>query len=179
MRAHRAILAVMTGWVFVLGCASSSPVPNAPPPVTTRASPAPAPEDTPAAPACDVVCEGAKVTVLGANGVALTDAESLTQSETAAANRVLGAMHEELLACYKARLRVAPGAHGAITFDIVIGPEGRVLRVESTGGEGLGSVKECIGRSIQKATFTPPHGGGTRRIHVPFTLRLQGAGEST
>jgi hypothetical protein len=59
---------------------------------------------------------------------------------------------------------------GAVT--IVVGPDGSVRRVETTGGAILGeTTMKCIVERIQRATFDPPHGGGTLTIEAPFSLR--------
>ena len=84
-------------------------------------------------------------------------------------NRVIEGLTPDLLACYKARLAENPRAHGAITADIVIGSDGRVLRVETTGGAILGpTTMRCIVHRIERATLEPPRGGGTTQIHVPW-----------
>jgi hypothetical protein len=87
-------------------------------------------------------------------------------------------MEPDLLACYKARIVVRPAAHGFITTDILIGPDGHVRGVETTGGALLGrTTMKCITSRIERAAFDPPHGGGTLRVHVPFTLRRVAQGE--
>jgi hypothetical protein len=115
---------------------------------------------------CDLVCEPAEV-VLRTN-----DTPDYHAHATANANRVLEAMHPDLLACYTKRLAVRPDAHAFLTIDLVIGPDGRVRWVETTGGALLGpSTMKCIVDRVSQASFEPPHGGGTLRIHVPFALR--------
>jgi hypothetical protein len=81
-------------------------------------------------------------------------------------------MHDDLLACYTTRLRGSPNAHGFITVDIVIGPAGAVEDVETQGGALLGNAAmACIVNRIKRGQFDSPHGGGTMRLEVPFTLR--------
>lgn len=95
------------------------------------------------------------------------------------AESVLGAMHGDLLACYAKRLAVNPQAHGFITADVIVGPDGRVRNVETTGGAILGeATMRCIVGRIERATFEPPHGGGTLRVQVPFAFRRVAPGET-
>jgi hypothetical protein len=48
--------------------------------------------------ACDVICGGTQV----------ADSTDYSAREAADADRVLDSIHDDLLACYKARIRVAP-----------------------------------------------------------------------
>jgi hypothetical protein len=94
-------------------------------------------------------------------------------------DRVFAGMHDDLLACYRARLAVDPTAHAFLTIDMVLGPDGNVRTVETTGGARLGDKGlACIVRRVKAATFDPIPGGGTRRVQVPLTLRRLGDGES-
>jgi hypothetical protein len=98
-----------------------------------------------------------------------------TKEETDNANRVLDTMKDDLIACYKKRLRVNPDAHGFITVDILVGPDGNVMKTETTGGALLGKdTMQCIVKRMEKATFQKPHGGGTLHIRMPFSLRKIG-----
>ncbi len=95
-----------------------------------------------------------------------------TKEETDNASRVLDSMKDDLIACYKKRLRMNPNAHGFITVDILVGADGSVLKTETTGGAVLGQeTMGCIVKRVEKATFQKPHGGGTLHIRVPFSLR--------
>ena len=126
-----------------------------------------------AAGGCELVCEGTQIALQPAEP---PDYHSRT---VANADRVFEAMHDDLLACYKGRVAVDPKAHGFITVDIVLGPDGHVRSVETTGGALLGTrAMGCIVDRIKAATFEAVYGGGTRRIHVPFTLRRVGADET-
>jgi hypothetical protein len=123
---------------------------------------------------CDLVCERARVVPRPA------DAPDFHAKATEDANAVLDAMHDDLLACYKKRVAVNPNAHAFITVDIVIAPDGRVRTVETTGGALLGDgTMSCIANRIKRGAFAAPHGGGTLRIHVPFSLRRVAPGEET
>jgi hypothetical protein len=52
--------------------------------------------------------------------------------------------------------------------------------VETTGGAILGeSTMSCIVHRIERGRFEPPHGGGTIRVRVPFSLRRVLPGEET
>lgn len=101
-----------------------------------------------------------------------------TQREIDNANEVLAAMHDDILACYKKRVRARPDAHGFITVDILVGAGGRVAHVDTTGGAVLGEgTMRCIVDCIERGEFEPPHGGGTIHVRVPFSLRRVAPGE--
>jgi hypothetical protein len=163
-----------------LACASA-----APPAAVTAATPsvakAPVAEsvDPTEGPVCSVVCEGTKVTSVTVSGAAIADAESFSIQETENADTVLQAMHDDLVACYKARVRVMPTAEGTLSLDVLIGPDGAVRKIDATGSSALGTAKDCVVKRVQRGTFDPPHAGGTLRIHVPLTLRREAPGEST
>lgn len=161
------------------GCAASAPVSKAPVDDKASATTTAAVQDEPkrgsTAPLqvtanpvveCDLVCERAQVVRR-----TLNEPDYHAQA-TASANRILDAMHPDLLACYKKRVAINPAAHGFITVAIVVGPDGHIRDVETTGGAILGEgTMGCIVERVKKATFEPPHGGGTMRIEVPFSLR--------
>jgi len=122
---------------------------------------------------CDLVMEPAQIVPRPA------DEPDYHAQAVANANEVLASMNDDLLACYKKRVAASPQAHAFLTTDIVIGPAGRVVRVDTTGGALLGdATMGCIVHRIEKATFAPPHGGGTLTIHVPFNLRKVAPGEA-
>jgi hypothetical protein len=154
----------------LLAACSSTPsrvvMPGAPePPVTTLTSGE--------APRCEVSCETPRI--------ALEPGEAVDVHAAAVANvdRVFAGMHDDLLACYRARLAVDPTAHAFLTIDMVLGPDGNVRTVETTGGARLGDKGlACIVRRVKAATFDPIPGGGTRHVQVPLTLRRLGDGES-
>lgn len=146
---------------LLVACAAPPP-PQAPASTTS----APSTEEVTAEPqvVCDLVCEQAKVAAL--------DTPDHTAKATANANAVLAAMQPDLLACYAKRVAMSPHAHASITVDIIVAPDGSVRDVETTGGALLGeATMGCIVRRVKLARFDPPHGGGTMRIHVPFSLR--------
>src|SRR5688572_3337522 len=105
---------------LVVACASTRPAPPADATsitTTTQAS-------TVEAPRCEVSCEGAEVVAQ------LPEQPDHHARAVADANAAIGAMHDDLLACYTKRLRIDPTAHAFLTVDIVIGPEGRVRHTE-------------------------------------------------
>ena len=123
---------------------------------------------------CDLVCERAQIVPRPADG------PDYHEKATANANTVIEAMHEDLLACYKKRVAANPNAHGFITIDVIVGPDGRVRDVETTGGAVLGeTTMSCLVQRVKRASFDPPHNGGTLRIHVPFSLRRVAPGDET
>ena len=81
---------------------------------------------------CDLVCERAKLAVQPAIEV------DYSVKALSNANSVLESKQPGMLACYKKRVAVAPNAHAFITVDVVIGPDGHVQSVETTGGALLG-----------------------------------------
>lgn len=110
---------------------------------------------------CDLVLDRPHVDETDFRAKAVEDAEE-----------VLKGIEGDLLACYKKRVAVSPQAHGYITVDVIIGQEGKVQGVETTGGAILGdATMGCIVDRIKRASFAPPHKGGTLRVHVPFALR--------
>lgn len=122
---------------------------------------------------CDLVCERAQIVRHAA------ESPDYNAQAVANANQVLEAMHPDLLACYKKRVAVNPKAHGFITIDIMIGPDGKVRDVETTGGAVLGEgTMACIVGHIKRATFEAVHGGGTEHIRVPFSLRRMSPDET-
>jgi hypothetical protein len=143
------------------------------PPAESASPPAPLPDVTTEPQTfCDLVCEQARVVARPADGP-----DSFAQA-TENANKVLGAMQGDLLACYKKRIAVNPKAHGFITVDILVGPDGHVRTVDTTGGAILGDkTMSCIVDRIKTAVFAPPHAGGTLRVQVPFSLRAVAPGE--
>jgi hypothetical protein len=176
----RIVAAAVSPLAVVVGCASAQPVAETPPgkaaatkPVIASTS-APTPERSASNPdekaQCDLVCEGARV--VSHEIKPEQTADYYTQKAVEHADRLLGAMHDDLLYCYTARLKRNPRAHGFITVDIVIGPTGNVQKVETLGGALLGDVAmNCIVERIKRETFDPPPRGGTMRLEVPFTLR--------
>ncbi len=131
-----------------------------------EASTAPTAEPDAAPSMCDLVCERARVVSRA------SDPPDYTALATANANRVLGAIRADLLACYERRLVAKPRAHGFITLTIVVAPGGTVQSVDTTGGAILGeATMACIVKRIERATFDPPHAGGTLTIEAPFSLR--------
>jgi hypothetical protein len=96
------------------------------------------------------------------------------------ADTVLASMTDDFLACYKKRLRENPQAHGCITVDILVGSDGRVRKVDTTGGAILGEhAMACIVHRLQQGVFEPPHGGGNIHVQAPFSLRVVTADDET
>src|SRR5262249_53272677 len=94
------------------------------------------------------------------------------------AERVFGSMHADLQACYAARVRERPRAHAFLEVEVVIGPDGHVVDVTTTGGALLGDrTLRCMTDRVRGATFEPPHGGGTMHVHVPLALQRVAAND--
>jgi hypothetical protein len=176
----RSTLTTVACTIALLGCASALPKEPVATTTTTAATTAIAKNaggsEVTADPVteCDLVCERAQAVARAA------DEPDYSRQATANANAVIEGMHDDLLACYKTRVAVNPNAHASITVDIVIDPSGRVRTVETTGGAVVGNgTMSCIVQRIKRASFEPPHGGGTLRVHVPFSLRRVDSGEET
>jgi hypothetical protein len=175
----RASLTTIACTVALLGCASALPKEPVSTTTTTAAMATGKNAEVPAITAdpvteCDLVCERAQAVARAA------DEPDYNAQATANANAVLDGMHDDLLACYKKRVAANPNAHGFITVAIVIDPSGAVRTVETTGGAILGeATMSCIVQRIKRGSFEPPHGGGTLRIDVPFSLRRVAPGEET
>jgi hypothetical protein len=151
--------------VVFMGCAAATPAKTV---VMTPASTTTNGDVAVAEPIveCDLVCERALLLTHRA------ESPDYNAQSVANANQVLEAMHGDLLACYKKRVAVNPSAHGFITVDILVEANGKVERVETTGGAVLGDgTMACIVDRIKRASFDPVHGGGTQHIRVPFSLR--------
>lgn len=157
----------------VVGCTGTTPPSALVAPTTkTTATSVEITADTQAV--CDLVCERAMIVPRPADG------PDYSAKATDNANAVLESMHDDMLACYTKRVAVNPQAHGFITVDIVIGPDGHVRDVETTGGAILGDrTMSCLVHRIKLGAFDPPHGGGTLRVHVPFSLRRVAPGDET
>lgn len=126
---------------------------------------------------CEVVCEGARV--VSHDTDPSESADEFTQRAVEHADRVLNAMHDDLLSCYTKRLAQKPKAHAFLTIDIVVGPTGEVQRVEALGGALLGeTAMNCVLDRIKRERFEPPHNGGTMHFQVPFTMRRVAPGEA-
>jgi outer membrane biosynthesis protein TonB len=195
MKASHFLLGLLVVPALVSACASAPQpkaasdeapaVAEAPPPSPTSIAETPAATvasaeaDDPAAPKCTVRCEGVQMATVKGGSFAVADADSKTKAESENANAVLNEKNDDLVRCYKAVARVSPGTQGTVTFDVMIGADGKVVKVDPFGGEKLGAVKTCMMKVIQGAEFAPPHGGGTITIRVPFTLKVQSPDEST
>lgn len=106
-------------------------------------------------------------------------AEYYTNEAVNRANATLDGMHDDLLACYVARVKANPKAHAFLTVDIVVGPDGHVQNVETQGGALLGEpAMHCIVDRIKRGVFAEPPRGGTMRFEVPLTLRRVGPDET-
>ncbi len=157
---------------------SSPPAPKAPPGASTSitSADAEATSDVPepvASPACELACGSA---------VATLTAGAIEPDHHAAAvgnvDAVFASMHDDLLACYRARLARVPSTQAFVQLSLVLEPDGRVRSVDATGGGMLGpSGLRCLTRRVERAVFAPVHGGGTLRVEVPLTFRRLSSSE--
>jgi hypothetical protein len=175
MSTHRIALGFALASAALVACAHPSPAVSPAQSVETTGAVVPIDPQSMAQDAdglCDLVVEAPVVVPRPA------DEPDHHARAVANANQVIEDLTPDLLACYKARVAKDPRAHGFITTDIVVGPDGHVLRVETTGGAVLGpATMGCIVHRIERATFEPPHGGGTQHIMIPWNLRRVEPGE--
>ncbi len=175
-RTDRLATLLSIGFVAALGSACGAP-PSAPAVATPTASAASAPSAESAstkALVCDLYCERASVIVSRP-----PNAPDYTALETENANRVLDAIRPELLKCYAKRLAIDPKVRAYVMLEVVVDKQGHVMSAEGFGGGMLGAATmECIVNRVKRAAFDPPHGGGTLKIQMPFTLRPTAAEES-
>jgi hypothetical protein len=146
-------------------------------PAASRASASPAatePSPGPAEVECKLSCQPPRMIARAAPD------PDYTQREIDNANTVLAGMTDDLLGCYKKRLRVNPKAHGLISVEIMVGSDGHVRKVDTSGATILGSTTmACIVHRIEQGVFEPPHGGGNIHVQVPFTLSVVTEGDQT
>lgn len=88
-----------------------------------------------------------------------------TRMEREAAD-VFRSIRADLFDCF---VRLAHVAQSFITVNVIVGPNGAVRGVE-TSGEVRPATRTCIERRISRTTFPPPYGGGTARVSVPFAF---------
>jgi hypothetical protein len=120
---------------------------------------------------------------LACGAATLTTARPAPRDQHAAdlanVDAVVASMHDDLLACYRARVAIYPNAHASVTLSVLLNPDGSVRSVTSTGGAMLGDAGlRCITHRIERATFAPVEGGGTLRTEIPLLFRRTGADES-
>jgi hypothetical protein len=122
---------------------------------------------------CALACESATVT---SPGVVAGEHHA---AAVANVDAVVASMHDDLLACYRARVATYPSAHASVTLSVLINPDGSVRSVTSTGGAMLGDAGlRCITRRVERAVFAPVHGGGTLRTEIPLLFRRLPSEES-
>lgn len=168
---------LLAGWL-PSGCATArSPTPPAAspqPPSGPQAASEAAPGSEPGAVECKLRCEAPRLIPRA------TPEPDYTEREIDNATAVLSTMSGNLLACYKQRLRLNPRAHGYITVDVLVSSDGRVRKVDTTGGAILGDqTMSCIVHRIQQGVFEPPHGGGNIHVQVPFSLEVVAVDDET
>ena len=172
------LLAAALVFPCVIGCAPPPQAEPAKSPGNSEVTPSSASSaETKAAPRCELVCGRASVE---RHQISPDEsADFYTNQAVDRANDALNAMHDDVLACYEARVKVYPKAHAFLSVGIVVGPEGHVQTVDMQGGALLGDVAtRCIVDRIKRGEFAPPPHGGTMRFDVPLTLRRVGADET-
>lgn len=92
-------------------------------------------------------------------------------ADVANADAVFASMHDDLLACYRARVGERPNAHAFLVIDVLVAPDGSVRNVDTSGGALLGDkTMRCITDRVGRATFDPVRGGGTLHVQVPLAF---------
>jgi len=74
---------------------------------------------------------------------------------------------EDIQVCYEAQLKNLPGLSGRVDTTWVIGKDGRVSRVVTTGPEVLGA---CVAKVIKSIRFRPPLIGCEVISDYPFVF---------
>lgn len=146
----------------VIACSA----PTAPKPaVTPIATSAELPSEV--AQECELTCQAATLTTS-----TVPDGPDHHAAAVENVDTVFASMHDDLLACYRTQLAKKPSARAFVFLDVVLNPDGSVLKVESSGGGMLGDAGlRCLTRRVQRATFAPVHGGGTLHVQVPLVFR--------
>jgi hypothetical protein len=156
---------------FLVACASQAPPPTAPIAATTELTSAAVPVSAVAEDANALVREDTRIVTPRA------DPDYTARAEIDA-EQVFASMHADLQACYATRVRERSRAHAFMTMDVVVGPDGHVLDVATTGGALLGDrTLRCMTDRVRSATFEAPRGGGTLHVRVPFSMRRVVPGE--
>jgi TonB family protein len=93
---------------------------------------------------------------------------------------IRGVIHRHLFEvrhCYQTELARTPNLQGRVTVQLVIGPEGTVVR-SSVQSSTLGNsnVEQCIARVVQRWQFPKPLGGGVVIVNYPFVLNATPGG---
>ena len=149
------------------GCVPARPPSNQPPAAGPPVASAAGSESEPGAVECKLRCDPPRLVPR------VAPEPDYTQREIDNATSVLSSMTDDILGCYKTRLRVNPNAHGFITVDILVGSDGHVHKVDTTGGAILGNqTMACIVHRIGQGVFDPPHGGGNIHVQMPFSLQV-------
>ncbi|MEO8874023.1 MAG: hypothetical protein ABI461_00420 [Polyangiaceae bacterium] len=158
--------------VFLCACNATSTRPATS--VATSATPvAVAQPETPSAALAETDAQPEKC-VLVCGGAAALHVEAAVPdyhaADVANADGVFGAMHDDLLACYKARIKEKPNAHAFLVVDLIVASDGAVQKVDISGGALLGKhAVQCITKRIERAQFEPVRGDGT--LHVQYRSR--------
>lgn len=145
--------------------APTAPKPVVTPTTTPTSTSAELPPDS--APQCELTCQAATLTA-GAPSPGPDHHGAAVENVDA----VFAAMHDDLLACYRAQIVKTPSARAFVLLDLVLNADGSVRKVESSGGGMLGDAGlRCLTRRVERATFAPVHGGGTLHVQVPLVFR--------
>lgn len=122
-------------------------------------------DSTSSSESCALVCGGAAAS---REEVTMLDYHD---ADVANADAVFASMHDDLLACYKARVDEHPNAHAFLVIDVLVAPDGSVRNVDTSGGALLGEkTMRCITDRVGRAMFDPVRGGGTLHVQVPLAF---------
>ena len=171
------LCAALGAALALVGCSPAAAPQPAGPPTPTSASAPTTPKASPttevtanAQTECDLVCERARIVPRPADG------PDYNEKATANANTVLESMHDDLLGCYKKRVAVNPNAHGFITIDIIVDPDGKVRNVETTRRRGPRRNDDVVPRPAREARVVRP---SPQRRHASHPRSLQPAARRT
>lgn len=90
--------------------------------------------------------------------------------EVGSPQNVIARMGPDFRRCYNSGLATNPAMKGSLRVTARIGPDGKVVVANASGGNGLSQeVIACVTRRVKSAQFAPPDGGGAT-IVVPVSF---------
>lgn len=86
---------------------------------------------------------------------------------------IVARMGPDFRRCYNRGLQTDPNMKGSMRVTARLGPDGRVVVANASGGNGLSKeVVSCVVNRVKSAQFNPPTGGGAT-IVIPVSFVSQ------
>lgn len=140
-------------------------------PIPTVAPPVVAAQNTPDDPA-----ENAKRLATGSGSATTANGEgdkAVVAGDVGSPQTVISHMGPDFRRCYNNGLTTNPNMKGSLRVTARIGPDGKVVVANASGGNGLSQeVIACVTKRVKIAQFAPPEGGGAT-IVVPVSFVAQ------